>query len=74
MSITPDKASGADNTARASEAERILGMLDGCEDGLKEREREFVIQMRERIEQYGKNTFVSSKQLFWLRDIKDRFL
>lgn len=74
MSISPDTVSGADNVARAAETERILGMLDGYEDAMKLSDREFVIQMRDRIEQYGKNTFVSSRQLFWLRDIKDRLL
>lgn len=36
-------------------------------------EAKFVQDMHERFEQYGERTFVSNKQLFWLRDIRMNF-
>jgi hypothetical protein len=70
-----DKASGGDNDSRNAEASRILFDL-GLKDAAFERtkDEDFVSQMVERFEQYGGKTIVSSAQLFWLRDLKDKLL
>lgn len=70
-----DTASGGDNDARNAEAHRILfdmGLKDAAFEQSKE--EDFVAEMVERFEEYKGRTFVSSKQLFWLRDLKDKYL
>lgn len=70
-----DKASGGDNASRNEEARRILFEL-GLKDAPFEREKDedFVAGMVDRFDQYGEKTIVSSGQLFWLRDLKDKLL
>ena len=70
-----DIASGGDNTARNQEAWRILNDL-GLKDCAFEQDREmdFVGGLVDRFEQYGERTIISSKQLFWLRDLKEKYL
>jgi hypothetical protein len=64
------EASGANQKQRASEAQRILEQLD--ESALTTDEADFVTGLIDRFEKYGDQTFVSPKQLFWLRDIHGR--
>lgn len=70
-----DKASGGTPEDRNAEAWRILDEM-----GLKnaafeqDREQDFVASLMDRFEQYGIKTVVSSKQLFWLRDLKEKYL
>ena len=52
---------------RRTEADRLLKMLEGLEDSMTDKERRFVEDM-----QAGWD--VSPKQLFWLRDIKEKYL
>ena len=53
---------------RRSEADRILKILDSePQDHFTQREQEFMEQMQQ-------GGTVSPKQLFWLRDIKDKCL
>lgn len=61
--------SGGSASDRRTEADRILNMLDqaGAFDGFTLREATFITEMNEGGE-------VSPKQLFWLRDIKDKYL
>jgi hypothetical protein len=58
-SLTPDE--------RLAEAERIIGMMEGYEGELRSNE----ISMMAQVES---TSSCSVKQLFWLRDIKDRVL
>jgi len=70
-----DVASGGDNADRNEEAHRILFDLGLQNAALQsDKEQDFVAGMVDRFEQYGERTIVSSKQLFWLRDLKDRYL
>lgn len=41
---------------------------------MSDREREFVEKLYERYEQYQEQTYVSPKQLFWLRDLLEKYL
>ena len=66
--------SGGDADSRNHEASRLMEMLEGYEDKLSEKEQSFIADLRERFEQYGGKTIVSVKQLFWLRDLKDKVL
>jgi len=56
--LTPDE--------RVAEAERIIGMLEGYESELRSNEK----SMMEQVEATGD---CSVKQLFWLRDLKDKY-
>jgi negative regulator of genetic competence, sporulation and motility len=52
-------------TERLEEASRIIEMLSSLMDECSEKERRFI---------EGLESSCSVKQLFWLRDIKDRIL
>lgn len=70
-----DKASGGSPEDRNAEANRILfemGLKDASFE--QDREQDFVASLVDRFEQYGIKAVVSSKQLFWLRDLKERYL
>lgn len=53
---------------RSAEASRIAGMLEGYWTQMNDVERGFLSRMSDLTPQ------VSVKQLFWLRDIKDKYL
>jgi len=56
-----------DADERRSEADRIVRMLDGYLEQMTPTESGF-------IERVGDGIPVSVKQLFWLRDLKDKYL
>ena len=62
--------SGGTADDRRNEADRIVGMFVNqySPERMTEKEAQFVAKMLDR-----KQT-VSTKQLFWLRDIKDKYL
>ena len=51
---------------RVAEKDRIIGRLAGIQDELTPKEKEFVTKMHD-------YNWVSVKQLFWLRDINDKY-
>lgn len=60
--------SGMTADDRRSEANRILGMIgDQMEKEMHAHEAKFVRQMRQ------PHVPVSTKQIFWLRDLKDKY-
>lgn len=65
---------GSTPADRAEEAGRILKMVEGREFAMSEADERMVIQTRERYQKFGLKTVVTPKQLFYLRDIKDRYL
>lgn len=52
---------------RRDEADRLIQMLEGFEDAMTDKEKTFLSQMHGSVP-------VSPKQLFWLRDIKEKYL
>jgi hypothetical protein len=65
--------SGSDNKARVDEARRLLSMIDT--DAMeKGKDTDFVEGMRDKFDKYGDDVVVSARQIFWLRDIRDRGL
>lgn len=58
---------GGDDNSRITEAKRIVELLQPRLHAITPREREFVMQM-------DGASHCSGKQLFWLRDIKDKYL
>jgi len=72
-----DSASGGSNEDRNTEAHRILfemklGDMVGSFE--QEKENDFVQGLLDKFDDYGTGTFVSSKQIFWLRDLKEKYL
>ena len=61
--------SGGDENSRINEAREIVKMLEVCYEEMKANEQNFVNQMAD-----TDCAWVSVKQLFWLRDIKDKYL
>lgn len=69
--------SGGDEASRNREAGQILfemGLADAVDSFEKENERSFVSSLVERFDKYAEKTLISPKQLFWLRDLKERYL
>lgn len=67
---------GGDDERRNQEAHRIifeLGLYRRVGD-MREKERQFVIQSKDRLQEYGTRATFSAKQIFWLRDIKETYL
>lgn len=63
--FTTESGGSADD--RRAEADRILKIIDGFESEMSSKEQGFIEQMQE-------GGLVSTKQLFWLRDIKAKVL
>jgi len=61
------KESGGDLSSRLDEVERIVAKLESELGMMTEKERYFVISM-------GEATACSPKQLFWLRDLCEKYL
>lgn len=66
--------SGGDNTGRVEEAKKLLamGLTDNLEQMLDDHRR-FVESIVTRLDDYGDETLISPKQLFYLRDLKERY-
>jgi hypothetical protein len=58
---------GGDLNARVNEARTIVGLLEEFSEEMTSKERNFVESMQDCDD-------CSGKQLFWLRDIKDKYL
>ena len=59
--------SGGDEQARVKEAHTIVRILEEFTDQMTPKEAEFVDSMTD-------CDYCTTKQLFWLRDIKDKYL
>ena len=66
--------SGQTPERRAEEAQHLLKMLENSATGMQPNELKFIAETAARFEQYGPRTIVSVKQLFWLRDLRDKYL
>lgn len=58
---------GGDEKSRITEAHTICRMLEEFGDSMTDKEKGFVEQMTD-------TDYCSPKQLFWLRDIKDKYV
>jgi len=61
--------SGSDSTARRAEADKLLHMIDECQDFIvlaSNKELQFVQDCHD-------GRLVTTKMLFWLRDLKDKY-
>ena len=54
------------------EAQQLLDLVTDDAEGMTSKEQEFIYDMQGRFDQYQERTFVSPRQLFWLRAIRDR--
>ena len=64
---TMTKESGGDENSRINEARTICRMLEEIHETMSSKEQDFVEQMTD-------TDYCTTKQLFWLRDIKDKYL
>jgi hypothetical protein len=61
---------------RNAEAFEILFKMELTDrvEEMQDHERKFIEDLSSAFEKYAERTFVSEKQLFWLRDLKDKYL
>jgi len=57
-----------------NEAVTLVARLVKVKHKLRENECEFVMSLDDKLRQYGYGAFVSPKQLFWLRDLEQRYV
>lgn len=55
------------------EAEELLNRLRGSIETMRVRDRDFAESMVDRFEEYGDLTRVTHQQIFWLRDLVERY-
>lgn len=61
------------NEQKVTEAEKhVNALLDHFEEMTPEEQR-FVSDLSGKFEKWGKNTFISNKVLFWLRDLNMKY-
>ena len=58
---------------KVTEARKHVEVLIDHVAAMAPKEADFITKLAERFEQYGDRTFISNKQLFWLRDIRMNF-
>lgn len=63
---------GSDSNAK--EAMELVRMIEPHFEQLSSNEQRFISKVSELLDRYGERTIISGKQLFWMRDIKDRLL
>ena len=70
------QTSGSSGSERYQEARRILYTMDLIKKvtAMNTKERAFVESMVKRIETYVEDTIIAPAALFWLRDLKDKYL
>lgn len=65
--------SGSDENRRREEARKILDMLTEMNlANCRDKDLTFIKDMNDRFRRFGSFTRVTPRQLFYLRDIKDR--
>jgi hypothetical protein len=58
---------------KVTEARKHVEALVDHVAAMAPNEAKFITDLSERFEKYGDKTFISNKQLFWLRDIRMNF-
>lgn len=67
---------GVNTTAKlefTKEAESLLNILEDYSDEMQDHEQTFLIDLRERFDRWGDETYVSEKQINWLRSLESRY-
>lgn len=65
--------SGSDDDRRREEAFELIDRLIGCEVEFDAKSLGFYESVCERRAQWGDEMLISPKQLFWLRDLAEKF-
>lgn len=58
---------------KVTEARQHVEILKDHIAAMAPNEADFITKLAERFEQYGDKTFISNRQLFWLRDLRMNF-
>lgn len=61
------------NAEKVTEAKKLIGYLEDHFEEMQPGERQFVQQMAERLETWGDTMAIMNKQLFWLRDLYEKY-
>jgi hypothetical protein len=68
---------GVNTTAKfefTKEAQTLVNILSDYSDQMELHESGFVESLQERFDRYGDETFVSEKQISWLRSLETRYV
>lgn len=57
-----------------NEVQTLIERLVLVKHLLRDNEAEFVLNVEAKLKQYGEGAFISAKQLFWLRDLEQRYV
>lgn len=57
-----------------AEASKLVERLTPVVGKMRENEAEFIRSMSEKLKRFGAETFVSPRQLFWMRDLDERYV
>jgi len=58
---------------KTTEAKRHVDYLEDRLEQMQDHERRFVESLMQSFERFGSKTFISTKQLFWLRDLNLKY-
>jgi hypothetical protein len=62
------------NDEKVTEAKKhVRYLLDNWRDSMDTEERVFVINIDDNLTRYGSKTAISTRQLFWLRDLVTKY-
>ena len=67
---------GVDSAAKlefTQEAETLLNILEDRSEDMQDYEQSFLIDLRDRFDQWGPETFISERQINWLRALEKRY-
>lgn len=67
---------GGDDFARNREAHKIVIAMKLTKylHDMESREKTFVMDSYSRLQQFGVDAIFSTKQIFWLRDLKEKYI
>ena len=58
---------------KTTEAKRHVDYLEDRLEQMQDHERKFITDLIELFERFGSKTFISNKQLWWLRDLNVKY-
>ena len=65
--------SGGSEQDRRDEARRLIEIITTSDvEHFSQKEIDFIHDLEDRFDRFGENAKISPKQLFWLRDLKDK--
>jgi hypothetical protein len=66
--------SGQTPDRRREEAKELLAQVIDAVEAMTDKDRRLVEKISGRFQKYGDEAFVNANDVFWLRDIRDRYV